>query len=181
MDWDLERSLFEPANHWPASTTKPIKTSYCLAVFKTWLPWKITSCLFGKYTMSFKLGSFFSEPAIWVYHRLVSMVLFLAHLFATPRRLNLGSQHWHQRCRAANVAMVIRTVDDRFVAMLPQWPLHWERCWRTSIFWAKKNMEDGEKIWNSPFLKPKKPWRHSVWVYICVLFFARKYGTLQRS
>lgn len=63
--------------------------------------------------------------AMLVYHFTTdwSMVLFLAHL-CPPRRLNSGWQHWQQRCRAANVAMVIRTVDERFVAMLPQWPLH---------------------------------------------------------
>ena len=66
-------------------------------------------------------GSFF--PASYV-----SLSL-LAHL--SPPRLDLGSQHWHQKRRAANVAMVIRTVDERFAAMLPQWPLHWEQCWRT--------------------------------------------------
>ena len=139
------------------TTCQHYKTSYCLAVFKTWFPWKITSCLFGKYILYINWFIFFGASYVGYVSlpQTGPMVLFLAHL-RPPRRLNSGSQHWYQRCRAANVAMVIRTVDERFVAMLPQWPLHWEQCWRTSNFWQTKSWRIEKRSGNHPSKQKKQ-------------------------
>ena len=56
------------------------------------------------------------------------------------------------------------------------------RCTENNVeepqMFGKQIIEDGEKIWKSPLLKQKIPWKHPVWVYICVLLLPENMGHL---
>lgn len=172
---------FEPANHLPAlqNLSKP-HTAWQFS--KHGSPGKSPVVFLGNIQCLLNWVHFF-EPAMLamlVYHRLVSMVLFLAHLrdTSTPRlrvaalapkmsrckRCNGNSDSWWKVCcHAPAVAVALRTMLKNLK------------------FLANKIMEDREKIWKSPLFKTKNALEtFSLSVYMC-LAFARKYGTLQRS